>query len=169
VWTREGKTSWKNGCCKRQNKEKNANSTLVICKFATSSSPLSIFFSILWHKKAKWRKFALFNKNRSETKKKLHILQEQMLSFPQVVFKMVVLLNFKDKDDLHIFHGRTKRSANIRWCVSLLNIFLWLNHVCLSNRLLCLHTIALSSSYECVTCECGIWVCEEILLPKHEW
>jgi hypothetical protein len=23
AWTKEGETSWKNGCCRRQNKEKN--------------------------------------------------------------------------------------------------------------------------------------------------
>jgi hypothetical protein len=41
-------------------------------------------------------------------------------------------------------------------CVIVKTFFLWLNHVHLLNRLLCLHTIALSSSYECVMCECGI-------------
>jgi hypothetical protein len=29
------------------------------------------------------------------------------------VLKMVVLLNFKDKDNLHIFHGRTKTSTTL--------------------------------------------------------
>jgi hypothetical protein len=42
------------------------------------------------------------------------MLQEQKLFFLQVVLKMVVLLNFKDKDELHLFHGRIKRSTNIR-------------------------------------------------------
>jgi len=41
AWTKEKETSWKNGCCRRQSKEKKPNSTFIICKFTTSSSPSS--------------------------------------------------------------------------------------------------------------------------------